>query len=161
MWDTFAHTPGKIANGDTGDIACDHYHRYREDVALMRELGLRAYRFSVSWPRVLTGRRRPRERGVSRFYGPALRRADGRAAGIVPEITLCHWDLPEALQERGGWGNRATIDAFVAYADVVSRRLADRVPLWITHNEPAASSPWTATSLGSTRRVSATIASGL
>ena len=134
-WDTFSHTPGKVAGGDTGDVACDHYHRWRDDIALMRDLGLRSYRFSVSWPRVLPA-------GVGAVNEPGLdfydRLVDGLlAADIVPALTLFHWDLPQALQDRGGWGARETIDAFVAYADVVSRRLGDRVPMWITHNEPS------------------------
>ena len=135
IWDTFAHTPGRIANGDTGDVACDHYHRWREDVALMRDLGLRAYRFSVSWPRVLPqGTGAVNERGLD-FYDGLV---DGLLeADIVPTLTLNHWDLPQSLQDRGGWGSRETIAAFVEYADVVSRRLADRVPMWITHNEPS------------------------
>jgi beta-glucosidase len=135
IWDTFSHTPGRVANGDTGDLACDHYHRWREDIALMRELGLTAYRFSVSWPRVL-----PDGDGV--VNGPGLdvydRLVDGLLdAGIMPCLTLFHWDLPQALQDQGGWGSRTTIDAFVRYADVVSARLGDRVPMWITHNEPS------------------------
>ena len=135
IWDTFSHTPGKIRNGETGDVACDHYHRWREDIALMRELGLRTYRFSVSWPRIFPeGVRRVNQAGVD-FYS---RLVDGLLeAGIVPALTLFHWDLPQALQDRGGWANRETIDAFVVYADLLSRRLADRVPMWITHNEPS------------------------
>jgi len=135
VWDTFSHTPGKVARGDTGDVACDHFHRGRDDIELMRGLGLRAYRFSVSWPRVLPdGTGAANERGLD-FYD---RLVDGLlAADIVPALTLFHWDLPQALQDRGGWGARETIDAFVGYADVVSRRLGDRVPMWITHNEPS------------------------
>jgi len=135
IWDTFCHTPGKIANGDAGDVACDHYHRVAEDVALMRELGLRAYRFSVSWPRVLPeGTGRVNRAGLD-FYS---RLVDALLeAGIAPALTLYHWDLPQALQDHGGWGSRETAEAFAAYADVVSEALADRVALWITHNEPA------------------------
>jgi len=135
IWDTFSHTPGKVHGGDTGDVACDHYHRYREDVALMRELGLEAYRFSVSWPRVLPeGRGRVNRAGLD-FYS---RLVDALLeAGIAPVLTLYHWDLPQALQDLGGWGSRDTIDAFAEYAGVVSRDLGDRVALWITHNEPA------------------------
>ncbi len=141
IWDTFSHTPGKVDGGDTGDVACDHYHRWRQDVTLMRELGLRAYRFSVAWPRVLPeGARRVNQPGLD-FY---RRLVDGLLdAGVTPMLTLYHWDLPQALQDRGGWASRATVDAFAAYADVVSRALADRVPLWITHNEP-----WVVTHLG-------------
>jgi beta-glucosidase len=134
IWDTFSHTPGKVLGGDTGDVACDHYHRWQGDIGLMRELGLGAYRFSVAWPRVMPGGTGPvNERGLD-WYD---RLVDGLlAAGITPFVTLYHWDLPQALQDRGGWGNRATVDAFVAYAEAVARRLGDRVQHWITHNEP-------------------------
>jgi len=135
IWDTFSHTPGKVAGGDTGDVACDHYHRYLDDISLMGSLGLRAYRFSVSWPRVLPeGVGTVNARGLD-FYD---RLVDALlVAGIEPVLTLYHWDLPQALQDRGGWGSRETIDAFVTYADTVGSRLADRVPMWITHNEPS------------------------
>jgi len=135
VWDTFSHTPGKVAGGDTGDVACDHYHRWSQDVALMRDLRLRAYRFSVSWPRVV-----PEGTGVVNEVGLDFydRLVDGLLdVGIAPMLTLFHWDLPQALQDRRGWGARETVDAFVAYADVVSRRIGDRVPMWITHNEPS------------------------
>jgi beta-glucosidase len=134
IWDRFSHTPGKTANGDTGDVACDHYHRWREDIGIMQELGLQAYRFSTSWPRVL-----PRGRGeVNRtgldFYD---RLVDGLLeAGIQPWITLFHWDLPQGLDDAGGWANRDTIEAFAEYTDVLSRRVGDRVQHWITINEP-------------------------
>jgi len=134
IWDRFSHTPGKIAHGDTGDVACDHYHRWREDVALMKELGLHAYRFSISWPRLLPeGRGRVNAAGLD-FYSrlvDALLEAE-----IEPFITLYHWDLPQALQDRGGWPERATAEAFVEYADLVTRKLGDRVKHWITLNEP-------------------------
>jgi beta-glucosidase len=135
IWDTFAHTPGRIADGDTGDTACDHYHRWREDIALMRGLGLNAYRFSVSWPRILPeGTGRVNQRGLD-FYS---RLVDALLeAGIEPALTLYHWDLPQALQDRGGWASRETVDAFVAYAEIVARALSDRVQIWITHNEPS------------------------
>lgn len=134
IWDRFSHTPGKIRDGSTGDVACDHYHRWREDIRLMQELGLKAYRFSISWPRVLPeGRGRVNQPGLD-FYN---RLVDGLLeAGIEPFITLYHWDLPQALQDEGGWPNRRTAEAFVEYADVVSRSLGDRVRHWITHNEP-------------------------
>ncbi|MDH4136680.1 MAG: GH1 family beta-glucosidase [Anaerolineae bacterium] len=134
IWDRFSHTPGKIANGDTGDIACDHYHRWREDMALMKELGLQAYRFSISWPRLLPeGRVRVNAAGLD-FYS---RLVDALLeAAIEPSITLYHWDLPQALQDQGGWPARATAEAFVEYANVASRRLGDRVKHWITLNEP-------------------------
>ena len=114
IWDRFSHTPGKIANGDTGDVACDHYHRWREDVALMKEMGLRAYRFSISWPRLLPeGRGRVNAAGLD-FYD---RLVDALLeAAIEPFVTLYHWDLPQALQDRGGWPARATAEAFVEYA---------------------------------------------
>ncbi len=134
IWDRFSHTPGRIANDDTGDVACDHYHRWREDVGLMVELGLKAYRFSVSWPRVLPeGRGRASPAGLD-FYS---RLVDALLeASIEPFATLYHWDLPQALQDEGGWPARATAEAFVEYADLVTRRLGDRVRYWITLNEP-------------------------
>jgi len=135
IWDTFSHTPGKTEAGDTGDVACDHYHRWPEDIALMRELGLNAYRFSVSWTRILPEGIGPvNQRGLD-FY---RRLVDALLeAGITPALTLYHWDLPQPLQDRGGWANRDTVHAFAAYADIVVRALGDRVPLWITHNEPS------------------------
>ena len=134
IWDRFAHTPGKVANGDTGDVACDHYHRWREDVAIMQRLGLRAYRFSLGWARLLPeGRGRVNEAGVD-FYS---RLADALlAAGIQPCATLYHWDLPQALQDAGGWPARDTAAAFAEYADLATRRLGDRIKLWMTFNEP-------------------------
>lgn len=137
IWDRFAHTPGKIANGDTGDVACDHYHRWPEDVALMKELGLNAYRFSISWPRILpSGRGAVNPAGLD-FYG---RLVDALLeAGITPFVTLYHWDLPQTLQDQGGWPARLCAEAFVEYADVVSRHLGDRVKHWATLNEPMVS----------------------
>jgi beta-glucosidase len=134
IWDTFSHTPGKTRDGDTGDIACDHYHRWQDDVRLMQELGLQAYRFSIAWPRVVPqGVGAINQRGLD-FYD---RLVDALlAANITPFATLYHWDLPQALQDRGGWANRETVDAFLAYAEAVTRRLGDRVKHWITHNEP-------------------------
>ncbi len=141
IWDTFSHTPGKVAGGDTGDVACDHYHRWPEDIALMRELGLDAYRFSLAWPRILPdGTGAVNQQGLD-FYD---RLVDGLlAAGITPFATLYHWDLPQALQDQGGWANRATVDAFAHYADVVARHLGDRIKHWMTHNEP-----WVAAFMG-------------
>lgn len=135
IWDRFAHTPGKIANGDTGDTACDHYYRWVEDIRFMEILGLKAYRFSISWPRVLpAGRGAANPRGLD-FYD---RLVDGLlAAGITPVVTLFHWDLPQALQDEGGFASRATAEAYVEYADLVTRHLGDRVRFWITHNEPS------------------------
>ncbi|MBV9789211.1 MAG: beta-glucosidase [Chloroflexi bacterium] len=134
IWDTFSHTPGKTFNGDTGDVACDHYHRWEADIKLMQDLGLQAYRLSIAWPRILPqGTGQPNVQGLD-FYD---RLVDGLlAANITPFITLYHWDLPQALQDRGGWANRETVDAFVEYADAVVGRLGDRVTHWITHNEP-------------------------
>ena len=134
IWDTFAHTRGRIEDGHTGDVACDHYHRYLEDVELMQALGLGGYRFSVGWSRVMPeGTGRPNNLGLD-FYDrlvDALLDHD-----ITPALTLNHWDMPQALEDRGGWANRDTIDAFVEYAAAVADRLGDRVPLWMTHNEP-------------------------
>jgi beta-glucosidase len=134
IWDRFSHTPGKVDNGDTGDVACDHYHRWREDVALMKELDLKAYRFSVAWPRVLPeGRGRINQAGID-FYSQLVDRL--LEVGIEPAVTLYHWDLPQALQDEGGWPARTSVDAFVEYALAVSRALGDRVKYWITLNEP-------------------------
>jgi beta-glucosidase len=134
IWDRFSHTPGKILDGSTGDVACDHYHRWREDIGLMKELGLKAYRFSLAWPRLLPNGRGPVNQAGLDFYS---RLVDGLlAAGITPFATLYHWDLPQTLQDAGGWPDRATAEAFVEYADVASRALGDRVKHWITHNEP-------------------------
>ncbi|HSJ55070.1 MAG TPA: GH1 family beta-glucosidase [Anaerolineae bacterium] len=134
IWDRFSHTPAKIEGGDTGNVACDHYHRWPEDVALMKELNLDAYRFSISWPRLLpTGRGRANRAGLD-FYS---RLVDGLLdAGIEPFVTLYHWDLPQALQDRGGWPARDTAKAFVEYADLATRTLGDRVKQWMTLNEP-------------------------
>lgn len=138
IWDRFSHTPGKTVGGDTGDLACDHYHRWPEDIALLRELNLTAYRFSVAWPRIHPeGRGRTNEAGLG-FYD---RLVDALlAAEITPWVTLYHWDLPQVLEEAGGWPNRATADAFAEYADTITRRLGDRVKNWITLNEPWCSS---------------------
>ncbi|NOZ26964.1 MAG: beta-glucosidase [Chloroflexi bacterium] len=134
IWDRFSHTPGKVLNGDTGDVACDHYHRWKDDIQLMQEIGLKGYRFSISWPRVLpTGRGKANPAGLD-FYN---RLVDGLLeAGIRPFVTLYHWDLPQALQEIGGWGNRDVAYYFADYAALIGRRLGDRVKQWITHNEP-------------------------
>ncbi len=134
IWDRFSHTPGKIVDGTTGDTACDHYHRYRDDVALMTSLGLQAYRFSISWPRILpAGRGQVNEKGLD-FYGRLVDTL--LEANITPFATLYHWDLPQALEDQGGWPARASVEAFVAYADVATRYLGDRVKHWITFNEP-------------------------
>jgi beta-glucosidase len=134
IWDEFVHTPGNIENGDTGDLACDHYHRYREDVALMRSLGLQAYRFSISWPRLLPeGKGKVNEAGVD-FYSRLV--DELLAAGIRPAATLYHWDLPLALDRLGGWPIPDTAKWFADYADLCFRRLGDRVKMWLTLNEP-------------------------
>ena len=134
IWDRFSHTPGKVDNGDTGDVACDHYHRWRDDVVMMKELGLNSYRFSIAWPRVLpTGRGKINQIGID-FYSQLVDAL--LEAGIKPFVTLYHWDLPQSLQAEGGWPARMIVDAFVEYADVVSRALGDRVKNWITLNEP-------------------------
>ena len=134
IWDRFAHTPGKIENNDTGDVACDHYHHWSEDVALMQSLGLRGYRFSIAWPRILpTGRGQVNPAGLD-FYS---RLVDGLLEkGIIPFVTFYHWDLPQALQDQGGWPARDTAAAYLEYVDIVTRHLGDRVKQWITHNEP-------------------------
>ena len=141
IWDTFSRTVGKTANGDTGDVACDHFHRYPEDVALMRELGLGAYRFSVAWPRIFpNGAGRPNPAGID-FYRRLI--DELHHADIVPYVTLYHWDLPEALQARGGWTNRDTALRFGEYAYTVASALGSGVHHWFTINEP-----WVATFLG-------------
>ncbi len=134
IWDRFARTPGRISDGSNPGVACDHFHRWEEDIALLRRLGVQAYRFSVAWPRVVPdGGGAVNERGLD-FYDSLV---DGLlAAGIQPFVTLYHWDLPQALQDQGGWGNRKTAEDFVGFAAAVSRRLGDRVRSWATHNEP-------------------------
>ncbi|KRC63051.1 beta-glucosidase [Agromyces sp. Root81] len=134
IWDTFSHTPGKVWNGDTGDTACDHYHRLDDDLDLMARLGLEAYRFSIAWPRIQpTGRGAANDAGLA-FYE---RLVDGLIArGIRPIATLYHWDLPQALEDEGGWANRETASAFADYARLVGERLGDRVAVWTTLNEP-------------------------
>jgi beta-glucosidase len=141
IWDRFCATPGKIRNGENGAIACDFYHRYPTDVALMRELGIDAFRFSIAWPRILPdGRGRVNAKGLD-FYD---RLVDALLeAGIQTFATLYHWDLPQALENAGGWTARDTVDAFEEYVGVVAERLGDRVGAWITHNEP-----WVASWLG-------------
>lgn len=137
IWDRFSHTPGNIYQGQNGDVACDHYHRWREDIALMKEFGLPAYRFSVAWTRILPqGRGTANQSGLD-FYS---RLVDGLLeAGITPYVNLYHWDLPQALQDQGGWPVRETAEAFVEYVDAISRRLGDRVRHWVTFNEPTCS----------------------
>ena len=137
IWDAYCRVPGAIANGDNGDVACDHYHRMPSDVALMAELGLDTYRFSTSWARVRPGDRPTNPPGVdfySRLGGELL------THGIRPWLTLYHWDLPQALQEKGGWTNRDTAYRFADYAGALFDALGDRVPVWTTLNEPWCSS---------------------
>ena len=134
IWTRFAHTPGMTFNGDTGDIACDHYHRWKDDVRLMRELGLQAYRFSVSWSRILPdGTGRVNQPGLD-FYSRLV--DELLANGIEPLLTLYHWDLPAALDDRGGWLNRDCADWFAEYGSVLYRTLDGRVKKWVTLNEP-------------------------
>ncbi|MFE9423584.1 glycoside hydrolase family 1 protein [Kitasatospora sp. NPDC006697] len=134
IWDTFSHTPGKVVNGDTGDVATDHYHRFRDDVALMAELGIQAYRFSISWSRVQpTGRGPALESGLD-FYRRLV--DELLAAGIKPVATLYHWDLPQELEDAGGWPVRATAERFGEYAQLAAEALGDRVAVWTTLNEP-------------------------
>jgi beta-glucosidase len=135
IWDRYAMTPGKIADGSNGDVACDHYHRYPDDIAVMKSLGLHAYRLSIAWPRILpNGRKQSLEQRGLDFYNRLIDAL--LTAGITPYVTLYHWDLPQPLQDQGGWPARDTAHAFVDYADAVSRALGDRVKHWITHNEP-------------------------
>ena len=134
IWDRFSHTPGNVRDGDTGDVACDHYHRWREDIALMKEMGLKAYRFSIAWPRIIpNGIGQVNQAGID-FYSHLVDAL--LEANIEPFVTLYHWDLPQALEDEGGWHTRKSVDAFVEYSDVVSRILGDRVKNWITLNEP-------------------------
>ncbi|MEV7277476.1 GH1 family beta-glucosidase [Streptomyces sp. NPDC093111] len=141
IWDTFSRTPGKVRNGDTGDTATDHYHRSREDIALMTRLGLTDYRFSVSWSRVLPGGRGPlSQKGLDFYRQLADELLD---AGIRPVATLYHWDLPQELEDAGGWPERETAERFAAYAGRTAEALGDRVSTWTTLNEP-----WCAAFLG-------------
>lgn len=134
IWDTFCHTPGKVFHGDTGDVACDHYHRWEEDVALMAQLGVNSYRMSVAWPRVQPeGSGEYNQSGID-FYRRLL---DSLVEhGIAPVVTLYHWDLPQALQDEGGWTSRDTAKQFEDYARIVAGALGDRVERWTTLNEP-------------------------
>lgn len=135
IWDRFAHTPGKIKNGDTGDVACDSYHRWREDIALMRAMNLNSYRFSIAWPRIQpSGSGAANAKGID-YYS---RLVDGLLeARIRPFVTLYHWDLPQALDDAGGWLTRDTADRFAEYVDLAARALGDRVTDWMLFNEPS------------------------
>ncbi|MBN6191060.1 beta-glucosidase [Aneurinibacillus sp. BA2021] len=137
IWDAFAREPGAVVGGDNGDVACDHYHRYPQDVALMKDLGLQTYRFSTSWSRVRPDGGAVNRAGVD-FYSRLV--DELLAADILPWLTLYHWDLPQALQEGGGWTNRDVVDRFLEYAGTVHDALGDRVNVWTTLNEPWCSS---------------------
>lgn len=148
IWDRFCRVPGNVANGETGDVACDHYRRCEADVDLMAELGLGAYRFSIAWPRIFPcGDGQVSQKGLD-FYRRLVDKLLSRS--IVPMVTLYHWDLPQALQDQGGWPARDTAERFGEFAGTMFRALGDRVPLWITHNEP-----WCAAMLGHFRGVHA------
>jgi beta-glucosidase len=134
VWDAFVRRPFHVADRSTGDIACDHYHRMPDDVALMRSLGIGAYRFSIAWPRILPSGRGPVNEPGLDFYDRLVDHL--LAAGIAPVATLNHWDLPLALEASGGWRDRGTVGAFVDYAGIMFDRLGDRVTTWLTHNEP-------------------------
>jgi beta-glucosidase len=141
IWDRFSHTPGAVDGGDTGDVACDHYHRWEADLDLMAELGIESYRFSIAWPRIQPSGSGPVNQPGIDFY---RRLVEGLLArGIEPVATLYHWDLPQALQDAGGWASRDTAARFAEYAELTASRLGDVVSAWITHNEP-----WVVTFLG-------------
>ena len=133
IWDTFCATPGKVLRGEDGSVACDHYHRWPEDVQLLAELGVDAYRFSIAWPRVMQADGKPNPRGID-FYKRLIDRLAERGIGAF--VTLYHWDLPQHLEDRGGWLNRETAYRFADYADLMSRELQGRVTAWSTLNEP-------------------------
>jgi len=136
IWDRFAHTAGKVKGGDTGDVACDFYHRYRDDIEIMRRLNQKSCRFSIAWPRIqASGTGTPNAKGIdhySRFVDALLE------AGIRPLCTIYHWDLPQALQDRGGWTNRDVVTIFADYAEIVTKALGDRITTWAIFNEPSA-----------------------
>jgi beta-glucosidase len=134
IWDTYCREPGRVLNGDTGDVACDHYHRYREDVALLAGLGVDSYRFSIAWPRIQPEGTGPANAAGLDFYDRLV--DELLDAGIAPAATLYHWDLPQALEDRGGWRVRETAERFAEYTGLVAARLGDRVDRWITLNEP-------------------------
>jgi beta-glucosidase len=134
IWDTFSKTPGNVVNGDNGDVACDSYHRYEEDVELMKDLGIDVYRFSVAWPRILpNGTGEVNQEGLDYYHRLVDKLLEN---GIEPMCTLYHWDLPQALQDKGGWGNRETIDAFVDYAELMFQEFSGKIKKWLTLNEP-------------------------
>ncbi|UJF32436.1 GH1 family beta-glucosidase [Paenibacillus hexagrammi] len=134
IWDTFSRTPGKVWNGDNGDVACDSYHRYEEDIAIMKDLGITEYRFSMAWPRIIPdGSGEINRKGLDFYHRFVDKLIEN---GITPICTLYHWDLPQALQDQGGWANRATIDAFVRYSEIVFKEFQGKIKSWITLNEP-------------------------
>ncbi|WP_407666882.1 GH1 family beta-glucosidase [Nakamurella alba] len=141
IWDTFSHTPGKVLGGDTGDVADDHYHRWAEDIGHIKDLGLKAYRFSIAWPRVQPGGRGEFNAEGIAFYSTLVDAL--LAAGIEPVVTLYHWDLPQELEDEGGWTNRQTAYLFAEYARRMAQELGDRISVWTTLNEP-----WCAAYLG-------------
>src|SRR5262249_16822013 len=133
IWDRYAHEPDHIKNNDNGDVANDHYHRYKEDVALMKSIGANSYRFSVAWPRIFpTGTGQPNPKGTD-FYNRLV--DELKATGIEPFLTLYHWDLPQALQDKGGWQNRDISKAFADYSGYIAEKLGDRVKHFFTINE--------------------------
>ncbi|GAB3585980.1 GH1 family beta-glucosidase [Calidifontibacter terrae] len=134
IWDTFSHTPGKVDGGDTGDVACDHFHRYPEDVSLMKQLGVDSYRLSLAWPRIQAEGAGPANAKGLDFYDRIV--DELLRSGIEPAVTLYHWDLPQALEDIGGWRSRDTAQRFADYAQIVHEHLGDRVHRWITLNEP-------------------------
>src|ERR1700744_2935567 len=134
VWDTFSHTPGKVRGGDTGDVACDSYHRYAQDADLIKSLGLSTYRFSIAWPRIFPTGEGPVNQAGLDYYKRLLDTLADR--GISAAATLFHWDTPQALQDKGGWANRDVALRFADYAAVVGEALSDRVSQWITLNEP-------------------------
>jgi beta-glucosidase len=141
IWDTFSHTPGRVVDGTNGDVACDHYHRWADDVDLIASYGLNTHRFSIAWPRIQPdGRGAPNQRGLDFYRRLVVRLVE---KGIRPAATLFHWDLPQALQDDGGWQNRETVLRFAEYASIVYDALGDGVAWWITHNEP-----WCTAALG-------------
>jgi beta-glucosidase len=141
IWDRFSHTTGLVKGGDTGDTACDSYHRYKEDIAIAKKLNIKSYRFSISWPRIQAdGAGKPNENGLDYYK----RLTDElQHAGLRPLATLYHWDLPQALQDKGGWPNRDMVGHFSEYTDIVVRSLGDRINHWCIFNEP-----WVFTMLG-------------
>jgi beta-glucosidase len=134
IWDTFSHTPGNVLNGDHGDIACDSYHRYEEDIQLMKELGVDVYRFSIAWPRIFPkGKGQINPKGLQYYHSLVDQLIEN---GIEPMCTLYHWDLPQTLEDEGGWDNRDIIDAFVDYAEVMFTEFSGKIKQWVTINEP-------------------------